>query len=117
MNRNSQLKLSVEYRQALIIAIAVLIHLAFSTFITLMLLLGLPKYNDLPDDGQHENNSTRLVGHWAAFCGVLSAVLACFQYWPQLLHTYRAKLVGCEWFLHLSGHYFGRKADEHGYQP
>ena len=31
---------------------------------------------------------------WAIFLGVSSALLAAFQYAPQIVHTYRLKLVG-----------------------
>lgn len=37
--------------------------------------------------------STRLE-IWATFLGVSSATLAAFQYAPQIVHTYRSKLVG-----------------------
>jgi uncharacterized protein with PQ loop repeat len=37
--------------------------------------------------------STRL-DIWATFLGVSSATLAAFQYAPQIVHTYRSKLVG-----------------------
>ena len=35
-----------------------------------------------------------LISSWATFLGVSSALLATVQYAPQLLHTYRMKLVG-----------------------
>ena len=35
-----------------------------------------------------------LMSSWATFLGVSSALLATIQYAPQLLHTYRMKLVG-----------------------
>jgi uncharacterized protein with PQ loop repeat len=31
---------------------------------------------------------------WATFLGVSSAILAALQYAPQIVHTYRLKLVG-----------------------
>jgi uncharacterized protein with PQ loop repeat len=34
------------------------------------------------------------VSGWATFLGVSSALLAAIQYLPQLVHTYRIKLVG-----------------------
>ena len=34
------------------------------------------------------------VSAWATFMGVTSAILATIQYAPQILHTYRMKLVG-----------------------
>ena len=34
------------------------------------------------------------ISSWATFLGVSSALLATVQYAPQLLHTYRKKLVG-----------------------
>jgi uncharacterized protein with PQ loop repeat len=36
----------------------------------------------------------RAVRWWATFLGVLSTVLAAFQYLPQIFHTARRKLVG-----------------------
>lgn len=38
-------------------------------------------------------NSVRL-NWWATFLGVMAAVLAAFQYLPQIVHTYQHKLVG-----------------------
>jgi len=34
------------------------------------------------------------INAWAIFLGVSSALLAAFQYVPQIVHTYRLKLVG-----------------------
>lgn len=34
------------------------------------------------------------ISSWATFLGVTSAILATIQYAPQILHTYRMKLVG-----------------------
>ena len=39
-------------------------------------------------------NADEALSAWATFLGVTSAVLAAVQYYPQLLHTYRLKLVG-----------------------
>ena len=50
------------------------------------LLLTLPLS---PDDSLPQKVST-----WATLLGVSSAILAAIQYAPQLLHTYRSKLVG-----------------------
>ena len=38
-------------------------------------------------------DSVRLVW-WATFLGVSSTLLAAFQYFPQIVHTYRHKVVG-----------------------
>ena len=37
---------------------------------------------------------TPLVSIWATFLGVSSAILAAIQYMPQIVRTYRSKLVG-----------------------
>ncbi|KAG5643612.1 hypothetical protein DXG03_000620 [Asterophora parasitica] len=61
---------------------------AFITFTTFFLLLTTPTSPSpnapLPDQ----------LAKWATFLGVTSALLAAIQYAPQLLHTYKAKLVG-----------------------
>lgn len=38
--------------------------------------------------------SRLLISRWAAFLGITGTLLAAAQYIPQLLHTYRTKLVG-----------------------
>ncbi len=42
---------------------------------------------------ESSSHSTRLTW-WATFLGVSSTLLAAFQYLPQIVHTYRHKLVG-----------------------
>lgn len=62
---------------------------AFITFVTFFLLLS-TKPSPSPE-GPIQNAQIEL---WATFLGVTSAALAAIQYCPQLLHTYRLKLVG-----------------------
>ena len=67
---------------------AYLNHRAFCTFVTLMLILS--EFSDSPDPGAIQSQ----MNTWAIFLGVSSALLAAFQYAPQIVHTYRLKLVG-----------------------
>jgi PQ loop repeat len=53
---------------------------AFEAFVTLFLLTY--------------HSSAQQIQLWATFLGVTSAVLAVIQYLPQLIKTYRMKLVG-----------------------
>src|SRR5882672_3080188 len=59
---------------------------SFFTTITTVYLLTLPSSPEtsLPDK----------VSGWATFLGITAAVLAATQYAPQLIHTFRSKLVG-----------------------
>jgi hypothetical protein len=58
----------------------------FIAITTTYLLITLPSSLD--------NSLPQKVSAWATFLGVTSAILAAIQYAPQLLHTYRSKLVG-----------------------
>jgi len=77
---------SAEWQLSIILSWAVLIHFVFITFVTFFLLSTNPS-----PDGVHRSRQLSL---WATFLGVSSAVLAALQYLPQLVHTYRLKLVG-----------------------
>ena len=96
LTRNSAISLSPEYRLSLAIAYVVLLHTVLSAFITLLLLFGLPKISDTPDEHTkpHPPHSVWVVQYWATFLGLESTVLACFQYLPQLWTTYQSRLVG-----------------------
>ena len=59
---------------------------AFLTFITFMLL----STNPAPS----EDYRSPQLELWATFLGVSSALLAMFQYTPQIAHTWRIKHVG-----------------------
>ncbi len=59
---------------------------AFCTFVTFVLIL------DSPADPS--GSARTQLSLWATFLGVSSAVLAALQYAPQIVHTYRLKLVG-----------------------
>lgn len=61
-------------------------HRVFCTFVTFILLSSSPS---------DPSGSIRPEIHvWATFLGVSSAALAALQYAPQIVHTYRLKLVG-----------------------
>ncbi|KAI1790051.1 hypothetical protein LXA43DRAFT_1150161 [Ganoderma leucocontextum] len=64
---------------------AVCVHIAVISFVTYMLLS-----TNTPD----EAHRTRQLQLWTLFLGVTSAVLAAFQYIPQIAHTWGLKLVG-----------------------
>lgn len=60
--------------------------LSLFTAITTVYLLTIPSSPD--------NSLPQRVSAWATFLGITAAVLAAIQYAPQLLHTYRSRLVG-----------------------
>jgi PQ loop repeat len=64
----------------------VLNHSAFCTFVTFILLLSAPS-----DPSRAVRSQLNI---WATFLGLSSAILAALQYTPQIVHTYRRKLVG-----------------------
>jgi uncharacterized protein with PQ loop repeat len=68
-----------EWQLSVIIAWVVFFHMAFTTFVTFLLLVT---------GTQHQRNI------WAGFLGMFAAASAVVQYAPQLLRTYRARLVG-----------------------
>ncbi|KAF8574828.1 hypothetical protein K439DRAFT_812505 [Ramaria rubella] len=71
---------SDDWRLAITLTWVVVIHVAFETFITLFLLI----FHSPPQQ----------IQIWATFLGVTSAGLAVIQYLPQLIKTYRIKIVG-----------------------
>ncbi|KDQ54104.1 hypothetical protein JAAARDRAFT_182472 [Jaapia argillacea MUCL 33604] len=78
---------SDDWRLSITLSWVVFIHLAFITFVTFLLLL-----TNYPLPSGEE--TTEQILHWATFLGVTSAILAAIQYMPQLVHTYRVKVVG-----------------------
>ena len=60
--------------------------LSLFTAITTVYLLTIPSSPD--------NSLPQRVSAWATLLGITAAVLAAIQYAPQLLHTYRSRLVG-----------------------
>ncbi|KAG6820386.1 hypothetical protein H0H93_001156 [Arthromyces matolae] len=80
--------MSPEWRLSIVLAWATAIHMAFITFTTFFLLLTVPT-SPAPDVPLPE-----ILARWATFLGVSSALLAAIQYAPQLIHTYKAKIVG-----------------------
>ncbi|KAG6887193.1 hypothetical protein C0995_000513 [Termitomyces sp. Mi166 len=79
---------SPEWRFSIILAWVVAIHMAFITITSFFLLLTVPT-SPAPDAPLPD-----ILAKWATFLGVSSALLAAIQYAPQLIHTYRAKIVG-----------------------
>ncbi|KAG6884622.1 hypothetical protein C0993_009451 [Termitomyces sp. T159_Od127] len=79
---------SPEWRLSIRLAWVVAGHMAFITFTSFFLLLTVPA-SPAPDVPL-----TDILSKWATFLGVSSALLAAIQYAPQLIHTYRAKIVG-----------------------
>jgi len=68
-----------EWQISVLLAWAVFFHMAFTTFVTFLLLItGTPHQRDI----------------WATFLGTFAATSTVIQYAPQLERTYRAKLVG-----------------------
>ncbi|ORY79718.1 hypothetical protein BCR35DRAFT_291450 [Leucosporidium creatinivorum] len=98
--RHSTIILSEEYRRALSLFFLTLLHLLLSGVTTAILLVTLPKAPHsgsppaFPGEGGKEHPSERAVRVWATTLGLASVVLACVQYFPQLLLTARRKLVG-----------------------
>jgi len=81
---------SNDWRLSIILAWVVALFILFTGFITFFLLGTNPAPSpdtSIPDHGSQ-------IAIWATFLGVLSALLAAMQYAPQIVHTYRMKLVG-----------------------
>ncbi|KAI8972398.1 hypothetical protein BD414DRAFT_469382 [Trametes punicea] len=74
------------WKLSIILSWVVFLHIAFITFITFLLL----STNPTPST-THRSPQLQL---WATFLGISSALLAALQYAPQIVHTYRLKLVG-----------------------
>ncbi|KAF8273583.1 hypothetical protein EI94DRAFT_1715328 [Lactarius quietus] len=77
---------SDNWRLSVTLSWIVFIHLAFCTFVTFILILNSP--------ADPSGSARTQLSLWATFLGVSSAVLAALQYAPQIVHTYRLKLVG-----------------------
>jgi hypothetical protein len=73
-----------DWRLAVTLGWVVAAHFLFSLFVTLSVV------SDFPLD----TTPNRTVYLWATFLGVTSAALSAIQYIPQILLTYRLKLVG-----------------------
>lgn len=89
-NRSPQLiKTQVKsdtWRLSIILSWVVFLHISFITFVTFLLLTTGPT----PDGSRRSAQ----ISIWATFLGVASALLAALQYAPQIIHTYRLRLVG-----------------------
>ena len=73
--------LTNEWKTALLVAIICIGHLAISFFITVILLavVGSPS--------EHWETN-----YWAGFLGIISMILASFQYFPQIVKTWKRKV-------------------------
>ncbi|CDO76118.1 hypothetical protein BN946_scf184876.g11 [Trametes cinnabarina] len=77
------------WKLSIVLSWVVFLHIAFITFVTFLLLSTNPAPS--PDGSERLAPQLQL---WATFLGVSSALLATLQYAPQIVHTYRHKLVG-----------------------
>ncbi|KAF9474380.1 hypothetical protein BDN70DRAFT_915336 [Pholiota conissans] len=77
---------SEEWRLSIIVAWCTAAHFVFTAITTVYLITTVP---DSPSGLPAPE-----IAAWAAFLGVSAAMLAAVQYAPQLLHTYKTKLVG-----------------------
>ena len=98
---HAQVSYSPAYAHALMLFALVVVHFVLSFLTTSVLLATLPEpLRDgsppaLPGhDSSVEHASERALRVWATVLGLASALLACVQYLPQLVHTARAKTVG-----------------------
>lgn len=80
---------SENWKLSVVLSWIVFLHFLVTTSITFVLLLTSPSY---PSPSPSPRNSQ--IETWATFLGLTSALLAALQYAPQLVHTYRMKLVG-----------------------
>ncbi|CAH7666084.1 hypothetical protein PPACK8108_LOCUS405 [Phakopsora pachyrhizi] len=97
--RFTPLTLSKEYTISVVLSIVMLLHFLLSLLVTVCLLLLLPKAtvgepSGHPPSHSAEHPTVRLLRIWATCAGLLSAVLAGFQYLPQIFSTWKLKLVG-----------------------
>ncbi|GAA5992488.1 hypothetical protein JCM10908_000845 [Rhodotorula pacifica] len=107
--RRGEIILSPEYRHAVSLFFLTVLHFILTFLTTAILLTTLPTtesphpgnptptppWEPLPGTGSgKEHPSERAVRVWATTVGLMSVVLACVQYTPQLVHTYQRKLVG-----------------------
>ena len=89
--RGAKIAPSPEWRTSTTYAVIAALHLAICAFVTFLLLLTLPKasqpptpQNPDPLPGRPESRDARVVRLWATFLGILSTVLALFQYLVRL---------------------------------
>lgn len=75
---------SKEWRLSIFVSWVVVLHLAISILITFFLLATTPS-SPVPAPA---------IERWATFLGVTSGLLAAVQYAPQILRTYRLRVVG-----------------------
>ncbi|KAH7929292.1 hypothetical protein BV22DRAFT_1029731 [Leucogyrophana mollusca] len=78
---------SDDWRLSVILSWVIAIHLVFVIFVTFFLLAT--RHAD--PTGNYPSHQLSL---WATFLGVSSAILAAIQYAPQLIRSYRLKVVG-----------------------
>ncbi|KAF8868590.1 hypothetical protein CPB84DRAFT_1213163 [Gymnopilus junonius] len=83
---------SEEWRLSIILAWVTVLHLIFISLTTAYLLAFSP--STLTPTPSPSDAPSPQISLWATFLGVSAALLAAIQYAPQILHTYRTKLVG-----------------------
>ncbi|KAG8852489.1 hypothetical protein FRB96_008677 [Tulasnella sp. 330] len=84
-----QISTTAEWKLAVTLAWVSFIHFSFGLYITFLLLSPSTNPSSDPDDSRSER-----IYLWTTFLGLTSSSLALLQYMPQLLYTYRTKLVG-----------------------
>ncbi|KAI0037015.1 hypothetical protein K488DRAFT_67177 [Vararia minispora EC-137] len=75
------------WNTSIVLSWIVAIHVVFISFVSAILI------STSPHDPSGTVRSSQLE-LWATFLGISSGLLAAFQYAPQIVHTYRLKLVG-----------------------
>lgn len=120
----AKVALSEEWRKSTTYAGVALAHLAICAFVTFLLLLTLPKASQPPLEndpdalpGVHEESrDARVVRYWATFLGIMSTILAMFQYIvSSITNTHIARLTG-ELSRRSSGHGRGNSSAHSAYQ-
>ncbi|PBK76096.1 hypothetical protein ARMSODRAFT_950480 [Armillaria solidipes] len=85
-----------EWSQSIFLSWITVAHFAIITITTFFLLLTSPTPSASPpvDPTTPPEYMDKTLANWATFLGVSSALLAAIQYAPQIMHTWRARLVG-----------------------
>ena len=98
-SERAQTTTSPAWRLSVTYAILTALHFAICGFVTFLLLLTLPKasqpplpHTPDPAPGPHdESKDVRVVRLWATFLGILSTVLALFQYLVSPISVYQLR--------------------------
>lgn len=97
--RRGEISYSPDFRHAVSLFCLTILHLLLTGLTTIILLWVLPKtpHEGSPPAGRppgREHPSETAIRVWATTLGLLSVVLATWQYVPQLVLTARSRLVG-----------------------